>query len=139
MEAVEAAVMSVGAEEYVPVAVYSRRAAKEYVEVGVLVEEAVSAEACRRAARLAVSEVWREGVDATADEDSVYMWAVVLAGRAALQAARLSLREAREAVEVGAAEEAAFLEAAARMRVPAKRKAAIELKVGLVSAETWVA
>ena len=77
-----------------------------YIEVGVLVEEAVSAEACRRAARLAVSEVWREGVDATADKDSV--WAVVLAGRAALQAVRLSLREAREAVELGAAEEAAF-------------------------------
>ena len=38
----EAAVMSVGAEEYVPVAVYSRRAAEEYVEVGVLVEEAGS-------------------------------------------------------------------------------------------------
>jgi hypothetical protein len=29
----------------------------------------VSAVACRRAAELAVSEVWREGVDAAADED----------------------------------------------------------------------
>ena len=136
VEAVEAAVLSVCAEEYVPGAVYSRRAAEEYAEVGVLVEEAVSAEACRRAARLAVAEVWREGVDAAADEDSV--WAVVLAGRAAIQAARLSLREAREAVELGVAEEAAFLEAAARVRVPAKRKAAVELKAGLVSAEAWV-
>jgi hypothetical protein len=133
VESVEAAEMSVGAEEFVPVEVYSRRAAEEYAEVGVLVEQAVSAVACRRAAELAVSEVWREGVDAAADEDSV--WAVVLAGRAALQAARLSLREAREAVELGAAEEAAFLEAAARVRVPAKRKAAVELKEGLVSAE----
>jgi hypothetical protein len=136
VESVEAAEMSVGAEEFVPVEVYSRRAAEEYAEVGVLVEQAVSAVACRRAAELAVSEVWREGVDAAADEDSV--WAVVLAGRAALQAARLSLREAREAVELGAAEEAAFLEAAARVRVPAKRKAAVELKAGLVSAEAWV-
>ena len=49
------------------------------------------------------------------------------------------MRGAREAVELGAAEEAAFLEAAARMRMPAKRKAAVELKAGLVSAEAWVA
>ena len=137
VESVEAAEMSVGAGEFAPVEVYSRRAAEKYAEVGVLVEEAVSAVACRRAAELAVSEVRREGVDVAADEDSV--WAVVLAGRAALQAARLSLREAREAVELGATEEAAFLEAAARMRVPAKRKAAAELKAGLVSAEAWVA
>ena len=73
-------------------------AREEYAEIGIMVEEAVSAEACRLAARLAVTvaEVWRGGVDAAADEDTV--WAVVLAGRAALQAARLSVREAAEAV-----------------------------------------
>ena len=97
----------------------------------------MSAEACRKAARLAVAEVWRGGVDAAADEDS--MWLVVLAGRAALQAARLSVREAAEAMELGATEEAAFLEAAARLRIPAKEKAAVELKAALVSAEAWVA
>ena len=47
---IEAAVMSVCAEEYVPESVHSRRAAEEYAKVGILVEEAVSAEACRRAA-----------------------------------------------------------------------------------------
>ena len=41
VEAVEAAVMSVCAEDYVPESVqqeHSRRAAEEYVEVGILVE-----------------------------------------------------------------------------------------------------
>ena len=95
-----------------------------------------------QAARLSVVEVWRGGLDAAADEDSV--WAVVLAGRAALQAARLSVREVADAVGLGTAEEAAFLEAAfleaaAGMRIPAKKKAAVELKAALVSAEAWVA
>jgi colicin import membrane protein len=112
-------------------------AREEYAEIGIMVEEAVSAEACRLAARLAVAEVWRGGVDAAADEDTV--WAVVLAGRPSLQAARLSVREAAEAVGLVTAEEAAFLEAAARMRIPPKEKAAMELKAALVSAEAWVA
>ena len=84
----------------------SRRAAEEYAEIGVLVGEAASAEACREAARLVVAEVWRGGVDAATDEDSV--WAVVVAGRAAMQAARLSVREAAEAVEFVTAEKAIF-------------------------------
>ena len=121
------------AVEYVPQSLHSRRAAEEYAEIGVLVEEAVSAEVCRKAARLVVAEVWRGGVDAAANEDSV--WAVVVAGRAALQAARLSVREAAESVELVAAEEAAFLEAAARMRIPTKEKAAKELKAALVLGE----
>ena len=35
-------------------------------------EEAVSAEARRKAARLAMAEVWREGVVVAANEDSVW-------------------------------------------------------------------
>ena len=64
-----------------------------------MVEESKSAEVCRVVAEPAVAKVWRGGAGAATDEDAV--WAVVLAGRAALQAARLSLREAAAEVHAG--------------------------------------
>ena len=75
--------------------------AEDCAEIGrmVAMEESTSAEVCRVVAELAVAEVWRGGVEAAADEDAV--WVVVLAGRAALQAARLSLREAAAEVQAG--------------------------------------
>ena len=62
----------------------------------------------------------------------------MLAGRTARQTARLPVREAVEAAELVTTEEAAFLEAAARTRIPAKENATMKLKSALVSAEAWV-
>ena len=85
-------------------------------------------------AELAVAEVWRggSGVEAAADEDAV--WAVVLAGRAALQAARLSLRKAAAEVQAGVEAEAAKMGAAEVAAVAGVEAVAAEVDVALVEA-----